>query len=484
MNERKRWLVVVLFALAMAWVESAVVYYLRTMIGRIEPYQPNPLPIFGGLGKAELIREAATLVMLATAGWLAGWNFRARFAYFLIAFGVWDIGYYIFLKLLTGWPNSLLDWDILFLLPLPWWGPVLAPTLIAALMVGIGTLITQTESCARQCWPRARDWWASVAGAALALFVFMQDALQAARGGETALRELLPETFNWPLFLPALGLMAVPLLGLLGQAFAETGSGPSLNCRRWLRHFRSNRENRPEPDWTAPITMSPARLAAMLPSLEQFRLGDGGGPASLIAANAESFRGQSEELRAIVDHWFAEEAEHARLLGCAVKRFGGRHITSHWSFSAFCACRRVLGVRFELQVLLLTELVSTGYYRVLRRHADDEPVRAMCSLILRDEAGHVAFHRDRLATDGRARGWLWRMQFWACGHAAATVLWMSHGRCLTTLGGSRGEFFREIRFEIGRFIRRFAKARREVVRENDSSHPERRVNVPAVRLSV
>lgn len=215
MTERKRLLVVTAFALAMAWVESAVVFYLRTMIDRIEPYQPNPLPIVGGLVGAELVREAATIVMLAAAGWLAGWNFRARFGYFLIAFGVWDLGYYAFLKVLTGWPHSLLDWDILFLLPLPWWGPVLAPALIAALMIGVGMLITQTETCSRQCWPTSRAWLFAVAGAGVALFVFMQDAIRVANQGEAALRELLPVVFNWPLFLPALALMAAPLLSLL-----------------------------------------------------------------------------------------------------------------------------------------------------------------------------------------------------------------------------------------------------------------------------
>ena len=110
-----------------------------------------------------------------------------------------------------------------------------------------------------------------------------------------------------------------------------------------------------------------------------------------------------------MDLWFAEEAEHARLLGCAVRRFGGRIITSHWSFTAFCLCRRTLGVRFELQVLTLTELVSTAYYRMLRSHSPDGSLAAMCELILRDEAGHVAFQRDRLADGGRPKSGLRRL---------------------------------------------------------------------------
>ena len=71
-SHRTQWLIVVCYALAMAWVEAAVVFYLRTMINRLDPYQANPLPMAGGFGLAEMVREAATLVMLATVGWLTG----------------------------------------------------------------------------------------------------------------------------------------------------------------------------------------------------------------------------------------------------------------------------------------------------------------------------------------------------------------------------------------------------------------------------
>ncbi len=143
--DRNCWWVVVVFAIAMAWVESAVVFYLRTMIDRIEPHQPNPLPVIGGFASVELPREFATLVMLFAVGFLAGRTWRARIGYSAIAFGVWDIFYYVFLKMMCGWPHSLLDWDILFLLPLPWWGPVLAPVLISLLLILWGTFASQFE---------------------------------------------------------------------------------------------------------------------------------------------------------------------------------------------------------------------------------------------------------------------------------------------------------------------------------------------------
>ena len=237
-----------------------------------------------------------------------------------------------------------------------------------------------------------------------------------------------------------------------------------MNHAKWIAYFQRNKQNRPEPDWNAPVSIPPHVLAPVLRSIEQFRLGDGGGPASLIAYDRESFRSRSDEIRKIVDAWFAEEAEHSRLLGGAVKRFGGRIITSHWSFSAFCFCRRALGVRFELQVLTLTELVSTAYYRMLRAHSPDGPLAAMCELILRDEAGHVAFQRDRIVKAGNPRpglrGWFWRLQFLACGYAAGTMLWVNHAPCLTAIGGTRAEFYREITRQLTRFIRSLQRSAR------------------------
>src|SRR5438477_11015963 len=133
MPERSRWLVVVLFATAMAWMESATVVYLRILVGRVNPYQFDPLPRHDVLGNTELVRELATMLMLFAVGWLAGRSWRTRLSYSLIAFGVWDILYYVFLAMIASWPRSLLDWDVLFLIPLPWWGPVVAPVTIAAL---------------------------------------------------------------------------------------------------------------------------------------------------------------------------------------------------------------------------------------------------------------------------------------------------------------------------------------------------------------
>jgi len=203
---------VMLYAIAMAWVESAVVFYLRSMINRIEPYQPDPLPIVRGFASVELLRELATMIMLLAVGFLAGRTWRGRIGYAVLAFGVWDIAYYVFLRIMCGWPHSLMDWDILFLLPLPWWGPVLAPIMISLLLILWGTFSSQFEHNPRAAMSNWRAWLLCFAGVALALYVFMADALAATPRGVEAIRTVLPEKFNWALFGIAWLLMAAPLL--------------------------------------------------------------------------------------------------------------------------------------------------------------------------------------------------------------------------------------------------------------------------------
>ena len=195
----------------MAWVESAAVFYLRSMIGRIEPYQPDPLPVIGGFASVELPRELATMVMLFAVGLLAGRTWRARFGYTVIAFGVWDIFYYVFLKMICGWPHSLLDWDVLFLLPMPWWGPVLAPVLISLLLILWGTFASQFERTYVPAPSNWRVWVLNLIGIALALYIFMADSIAAVHRGLDAIRAVLPERFNWPLFCVALALMSAPV---------------------------------------------------------------------------------------------------------------------------------------------------------------------------------------------------------------------------------------------------------------------------------
>lgn len=233
-----------------------------------------------------------------------------------------------------------------------------------------------------------------------------------------------------------------------------------MNYQYWIQHFRANRLDRPEPDWEAPFTMPEEKRRLLALSLAEYQLGDGGGECKLVASDAEQYRDSAEDARTVVDLWFNEEREHARLLSGAVKRVGGQFVTTTFGFELFYAIRRRLGVQFEMLVLLVVEVVSTGYYRVIRRNVGDQPIADMCKLILRDEARHIDFHRDRLASHHpRGVSWLWAWQFHLLAEACAWFLWHGHGPALRAIGGTRAELFGHVRSGAANFLTELAQCR-------------------------
>lgn len=141
----RRLLIAMVFSMAFGYIESAVVVYLRAL------FHPNgftfPMEVFDATpeGKrlvlTEVGREAATVILIVTAAWLFGNLLQERIAYFLIIFAVWDVFYYVWLKVLLDWPASLMDWDILFLIPVVWASPLLYPVLVSAVMFSFAVVI-------------------------------------------------------------------------------------------------------------------------------------------------------------------------------------------------------------------------------------------------------------------------------------------------------------------------------------------------------
>jgi hypothetical protein len=197
-----------LFAVAMAYLESAVVVYLRRLYGindlilSVPPFDPQ-------IGAIELGRELATLVMLLAMGWVAGKKFQSRLGFAVFAFGVWDIFYYIWLRVFIGWPQTAFDPDLLFLLPLPWWGPVLSPVLIAALMVIGGALAVIKDERELHLVPSFMDWAILAGGIQTVLYTFTADALSALPADVQTLSQLRPSEFNWPVYLVGLAMLAL-----------------------------------------------------------------------------------------------------------------------------------------------------------------------------------------------------------------------------------------------------------------------------------
>jgi len=188
---------VVLFGVSMGYFEASVVVYLRELYypdGFTFPLKAAPMRLLA----VELAREFWSIVMLASVAALSGKRFWERFGYFIIIFGVWDIFYYVWLKVSIGWPESLLDWDILFLIPLPWIGPVIAPCLVALLMIVIGVSITRLFHEGRDFKPTKSTWILAVLATLLILYSFMRDI-------DAGLHQAEPEPYSYPLLF--LGLI-------------------------------------------------------------------------------------------------------------------------------------------------------------------------------------------------------------------------------------------------------------------------------------
>jgi hypothetical protein len=206
----------------MAYLESAAVLYLRTIYGGIDPVAPrltlfDPLPEFIWI---EIGREAATMLMLAAVGYLAGSSPAARIGAFFAAFGIWDIFYYVFLWLFAGWPASLFAPDILFLIPLPWWGPVISPVLVAAIIVVAGAAAIARELGDGLPRPSRADCIAVLLGAGMCLIAFMANALGALSGGIEAAYYVRGGPFPWPIYLAGVGVGAFGLARGLTRASA------------------------------------------------------------------------------------------------------------------------------------------------------------------------------------------------------------------------------------------------------------------------
>lgn len=158
-----------IFSIAMAALESAVVVYLRAL------YYPEGFSVAFQLMDenilmVEILREIATLIMLMAVGYLAGKNFKERLAFFLLAFAVWDIFYYGWLKVFINWPVSLFEWDILFLIPFTWLGPVFAPLVCSLTMIVLALVLLFRN---KLIFPLV--WSFLIAGSILILYTFLKD---------------------------------------------------------------------------------------------------------------------------------------------------------------------------------------------------------------------------------------------------------------------------------------------------------------------
>jgi len=188
----------VIFAFTMGFFEAAAVVYLRRlwMLGE---FDPATMSLSNRLVLTEVLRETASLGMIAVVACLAGRRGIDRLAHAALIFGIWDILYYLFLHVLIGWPASPFDWDILFLIPRPWVGPVLAPFLVSAALVTGGLIVVLRESSGRPVAPGALSWAGAIVGGAIVVGSFLAPEVPRSATDSSS-------GFSWAIFLTGIAI--------------------------------------------------------------------------------------------------------------------------------------------------------------------------------------------------------------------------------------------------------------------------------------
>lgn len=207
---RKKALIISIWAIAFAFVEASVVEYLRAIYYPLSSggfqFPVLTLEFIQRMGlehtqrlKIEVVRELCTLIMLVAVGMIAARNRREAWAYFMIAFGVWDIFYYVWLKIFLDWPAGMMTWDLLFLFPVPWVAPVLAPVIISIALIVSGLTVLFFEGKNEPLTLQWRDWILLVTGGIIVIISFCWDHQNIMAGR-------FPEHFQWVVLLFGLAM--------------------------------------------------------------------------------------------------------------------------------------------------------------------------------------------------------------------------------------------------------------------------------------
>ncbi len=217
------YLPLIIFAVSMGFLEAIVVVYIRELYYP-EGFQFPLKELPPRLIIIEWVREISTLFMLGSVAWITGKNFLKRLSAFLFLFGIWDIVYYIGLKIFLDWPESLLTWDILFLIPITWVGPVLAPVLCSLLMIAMAIIFDYRKINNNLQKLEIKELVFLFSGAAVIYFTFTVDFGMILINGNflkhfftlpespefiEILTSWEPSTFNWGIFSLGIGLICV-----------------------------------------------------------------------------------------------------------------------------------------------------------------------------------------------------------------------------------------------------------------------------------
>lgn len=233
------------------------------------------------------------------------------------------------------------------------------------------------------------------------------------------------------------------------------GDEGTFLAERWLKYFQANRESQAAITYPDGIDMAIDLRLQLVLSLQRFQLGETGEGHHLRAYAREM---KDADFEKCIDLFVKEEQSHARILAEMINALDGTVITAHWTALAFTVLRRLFGLKTEIFVLLIGEIVGKVFYMECARHVDDVRMSDAFSILVLDEMAHLEFLCEFLHSKlvqlpdvlRYAIFWGWSSIF----YAACCVFILDHKRTLVALGIPRKKFMQECSISFRRAAQR------------------------------
>jgi hypothetical protein len=212
--------------------------------------------------------------------------------------------------------------------------------------------------------------------------------------------------------------------------------------KNWLAYFERNKRDRLQIPWHLKIEPEEKLRVPLIRSLQRFQIGESGEGRHLRAHAAGT---GDAEYAAAIDLFIKEEQEHARLMAAILRRLRAPLLERHWSDGCFMYLRHVAGLKEQLLVLLLPEMIAKRHFRALHDGTENPVLRSVFAQICHDEEGHLNFHIDTLQDLFAKWPWwrraglraFWRVLF----RASCLVVMWDHGAVLSAVGVSKSLFW-------------------------------------------
>jgi hypothetical protein len=225
----------------------------------------------------------------------------------------------------------------------------------------------------------------------------------------------------------------------------------SFQSRKWVEYFDQNKLNRPVFDGTREIVLEESLRDPLIRSLQRFQIGEIGDGEHLKTYARQL---QDPAYLHCVDLFVREEQIHGQVIGEVILALDGSLLTWHWTQIAFFVLRRMLGLKTEVLVLLIAEVIGKCFYKCVSETVPNTQIRELFAVIVIEEVAHLHFHSEFLSYQLRTRSRLTQavVQYvwFAVFYVACIVFVLDHRSALRSMNIAQREFIAKCAKEFWR----------------------------------